>query len=582
MYSWHLPDSLFRLAVLGVGVVVLAVPIRRRLGGRRLSYATLLAGLLLLAGGEVFRLVAALGPHWLAPYRAIAFQGPTNAAGYFLVLVGFLSLVRDLGKAQDGAQRTIVSEHSRAEEARLQEAKLRAILNCASEYCIVSSDLEGRVTSYSSGGARLFGYQPDEVVGKMNVGRFWEPDRGLDLSSVFAAVRSSGFFEIETPLLRNDGTRFPALLTITPLKAPGGRLEGYVSIVRDITALKEAENALRRERDFVQGLLETNELLIVGTAMEDGRITMFNQGAEKITGYPRGEVIGRIYRETFLAPEDRPIVKNLREALRDGRLASLGSHEHVILTRTGDERRIAWTYNVSVDGDGRPSLLTAFGRDVTRERGLQASLEKAKIDLERANTELERLAATDALTGLLNRRQAEILFDHVLAAARRSSASVGVILMDLDHFKTVNDTYGHDAGDAALRHVAAQFQERLRASDIVARYGGEEFLIVLPETGAEGAASVTEDLRRRIHDQPLLWNEEPLRLSASFGVVVLEPHEDLDVRKLCSLADEAMYEAKRLGGNCVAARGSALLPEGACKIGRRRPPVRPARPAVTP
>jgi len=582
VYSWHLPDSLFRLAVLGVGVVVLAVPIRRRLGGRRLSYTTLLAGLLLLAGGEVFRLVAALAPHWLAPYRAIAFQGPTNAAGYFLVLAGFLSLVRDFGKAQDGAQRTIVSEHSRAEEARLQEAKLRAILNCASEYCIVSSDLEGRVTSYSSGGARLFGYQPDEVVGKMNVGRFWEPDRGLDLSSVFAAVRSSGFFEIETPLLRNDGTRFPALLTITPLKAPGGRLEGYVSIVRDITALKEAENALRRERDFVQGLLETNELLIVGTAMEDGRITMFNQGAEKITGYPRGEVIGRIYRETFLAPEDRPIVKNLREALRDGRLASLGSHEHVILTRTGDERRIAWTYNVSVDGDGRPSLLTAFGRDVTRERGLQASLEKAKLDLERANTELERLAATDALTGLLNRRQAEILFDHVLAAARRSSASVGVILMDLDHFKTVNDTYGHDAGDAALRHVAAQFQERLRASDIVARYGGEEFLIVLPETGAEGAASVTEDLRRRIHDQPLLWNEEPLRLSASFGVVVLEPHEDLDVRKLCSLADEAMYEAKRLGGNCVAARGSALLPEGACKIGRRRPPVRPARPAVTP
>jgi diguanylate cyclase (GGDEF)-like protein len=185
------------------------------------------------------------------------------------------------------------------------------------------------------------------------------------------------------------------------------------------------------------------------------------------------------------------------------------------------------------------------------ERRLRASMEKAKADLERANAELRRLAGTDGLTGLMNRRQAEILFDHEIALSRRNHTPLGVIFLDLDHFKAINDTHGHDMGDEALKHVAGLLRKRLRASDIVARYGGEEFLFILPGTDLEGAAQVAEDIRRVIQDNAFRSGEVQARLTGSFGVAMLPLRETLSADQLIRRADKAMYGAKKLGSNCV-------------------------------
>ena len=549
MNHWYVSDSLFRIAVLAFAAVAIPTIVRKRIRGRAVSYTAVTAGLVVLVAGEVVRLLITFWPQgWLA--GLVNVHLPTYAGGYLLMLVGFFSLMYDMGRTQVRDRQATQAEHVRAEEARLQQAKLRAILDGAADYAIITCDLEGMITSYSSGGARILGWTAGEVVGKMSVAQL-RPGSTLPAADVMATVRAQGRFEAELPMTRKDGTSVATLLTITPLTNADGCLEGYVGIAKNITEMREAREALRHERDFVKGILETNEAAIMSLALEDGRITLFNRGAERMTGYRRDEVMGRPYREVFLAPEDRPRAIRTREDVLHGRIKNVGTEEHFILIKSGERRLVAWTYTVLTDVANRPTHAVMFGHDVTAERQMVASLEEAKGALERANQELERLATTDYLTGLFNRRQANILFTREMARSRRHQTPIGVALLDLDHFKVVNDTHGHEVGDAVLKHVADQLRERLRASDVIARYGGEEFLIVLPETGLSEAARLADLVRRRIQENVLVCGDARIHQSTSLGVTVLEPGQDISIEELVRRADEAMYCAKNLGGNRV-------------------------------
>lgn len=538
--------------MMGLAAVVIPTLIRRRLGGNQSTYIGFTAGVGLLAIGYALRLAAALVPSWFESFDDVTVLLPIDVGGYMMAGAGFLSLIRDLGRAQDGARQVASDERDRADQARLQEAKFRAILNCATEYCIIACDPDGRIISYSTGGARLFGWEAEEVVGRMNVRQLRASNRPPSFDEICAAVRDRGHFEAEVLYARKNGETFPALLTITVLRGTEGQLEGYVGIIKDITALKAVQNDLQRERDFVRGILETSELCIVGLSLADGRITMFNHGAELITGYRADEVLGRPYVETLVQEDERPAAFARLDAIRATPGAAVSASERLIVTKAGESRRIAWTDTVSRDEADRPLFAVKFGYDVTAERRMQATLQQAKADLERANAELAHLATTDYLTGLINRRQADLLFNHEIARTRRSRRPLAVVLMDMDHFKAVNDTYGHEAGDAALRHVASEMRRRFRAGDIVARYGGEEFLILLPETDDAPAARLTETLRQRIAESPLVWGDGLIHVTASFGIAVLKPGQDIHPDVLVRMADEAMYWVKHLGGNQVA------------------------------
>jgi len=325
--------------------------------------------------------------------------------------------------------------------------------------------------------------------------------------------------------------------------------------------LKRVQATLRHERDFVRGILETNEVLIFTIDLEDGRIMMFNKGAEHLTGYSRDEVMGRRYREVFLAPEDRAAAVQLRQDIKAGRASAVGGHEHFIITKSGERRRISWKYTLCCDEQGQPTHIAVFGHDVTRQREMLSSLEQAKADLERANAELQRLAVTDDLTGLANRRLAATFFEREILRSRRSGSPLGVVLMDLDRFKGINDTYGHEAGDAVLKCVGQVLRGRLRGTDIVARYGGDEFLMVLPDTGAEGAALLADEIRRLIQNTPVAHGELRIAVTGSFGLAMLEAGQSLTIDQLVRRADEAMYRAKKTGGNRITTWGSPSAAE---------------------
>jgi len=176
---------------------------------------------------------------------------------------------------------------------------------------------------------------------------------------------------------------------------------------------------------------------------------------------------------------------------------------------------------------------------------------EARKELEQDNVALTRAATIDFLTNLVNRRQAVRYLERERARAKRTGESLAFIMVDLDHFKRINDAHGHQAGDAALKHAADLMKTRARTSDILIRYGGEEFLIVLPDTRLAGAVGLANSLRERIQDNPLTYGDAQLQLRASFGVAMLPPNQDIGVKDMIGRADKALYAAKEAGRNRV-------------------------------
>ena len=166
-----------------------------------------------------------------------------------------------------------------------------------------------------------------------------------------------------------------------------------------------------------------------------------------------------------------------------------------------------------------------------------------------AQNALQEAASTDHLTRLMNRRAVLERLEYEFAHNQRNQSVLTLLLVDLDHFKTINDSKGHDAGDNVLMEVAMRMKNMLRSPDMVARWGGEEFLIVLPNTELEGGLWVAEKIRGHIANTPFYCGGEALQITASFGAVHSSP--DCSIDRLIQSADRALYQAKRQGRNCV-------------------------------
>lgn len=191
-------------------------------------------------------------------------------------------------------------------------------------------------------------------------------------------------------------------------------------------------------------------------------------------------------------------------------------------------------------------------------RELELRIETRTAELRAANEELRRLALTDPLTAVLNRRA---LFDSTrreIERAQRHRHDLGVIMFDIDHFKDINDRYGHAAGDTILRHVTAAAAQVLRGTDALARYGGDEFVILALETDLAHALQLAERVRNTLEASKVSIGDHKLGVTASFGVAMLRP-DDREPEDVVSRADRALYEAKASGRNRVVIHDSSPM-----------------------
>ncbi|MFN3543582.1 MAG: diguanylate cyclase [Thiobacillus sp.] len=259
----------------------------------------------------------------------------------------------------------------------------------------------------------------------------------------------------------------------------------------------------------------------------------------------------------IIAHYDLPLLDGL-ELCQALRATEEGRRMHILLTSDDQhEDELTRAYEAGADGYV-PATITASGlhtrlQVAQRQVRLQDDWEKDRAQLRQiaaelavANRRLANVALTDLLTGLPNRRSAMDQLEQAWSAASRSGMPLAVMLIDIDHFKSVNDTFGHAAGDMVLREAAALMRASARREDSVCRFGGEEFLVICPNTNLEAALHSAERLRQALASRTIDLGQTSRQITASIGVAAREPGT-ADIDALVSAADQALYAAKAAG-----------------------------------
>ncbi|MCX8049007.1 MAG: EAL domain-containing protein [Methylohalobius sp.] len=358
-------------------------------------------------------------------------------------------------------------------------------------------------------------------------------------------------------LIRAPTRRLERLATTLPLLAQGrysearnllGRARSKIELYDEIDVLDETavrlsiqlENQARAlairnreladERDFIRGLLNAAQVIIL-TQTKEGLIRTVNDHGLSLTGFSYAELSGQPF--TFLlhhpsAAQD--FYQWLKKPVGEGEVRF--QHELEIRCCDGTLRDIVWVHTRLKESHSSQTAVLSVGLDVT--------------DRVRAEARLAWLANHDPLTGLYNRHRFQEELERTLAEVQRAQRICALILFDLDHFKDINDSSGHAAGDALLKLLAEILQERTRRSDVVARLGGDEFAVLMADTKAEGAEAFARGLNDRLIETPFTYAGRTYRVSASIGIVLI-PHHGDNLQDLLANADLAMYQAKQSG-----------------------------------
>ncbi len=275
---------------------------------------------------------------------------------------------------------------------------------------------------------------------------------------------------------------------------------------------------------------------------QDRRITYWNKGAERITGYLASEVIGRLCSDNILVHVDKSGKRLCTEIcpLSDAALDSAERSKEVFLHHKNGHR-VPITIRVAPIRDERGSVVG--GVEIFTDNT------PAAVALERL-AELERLAYVDALTGLANRRYAEITLNARLEELQRYGWRFGVLFIDIDHFKDINDRYGHNLGDQVLKMVAKTLQNSVRSFDVVSRWGGEEYVAVIANVESENLLTAANRSRALVEESGLPAYPG-LRITISLGATLARADDTID--SLIKRADALMYQSKKAGRNRVTA-----------------------------
>ena len=307
-------------------------------------------------------------------------------------------------------------------------------------------------------------------------------------------------------------------------------------VTRDITQLRETEADLRLSEERYR-LLAENAWEVIWTASPDGTIDYISPSVERVRGFTPAEAMSMSIEQTHPPASAASVIdfyRRLFAAIEAGAQLPVFRGEHQYYRKDGSIMVGEVQVIPQVADDGQVVEILGVTRDISERKQFEA--------------ELRRLAVYDPVTGVWNRRHGQELMAADLEQARGSSQRLTVLMLDIDHFKSVNDTHGHQAGDRVLGDICRRVLDTVNGTDIVARWGGEEFVVMLRNCGLDDASNVAEKIRSRIADSPFGMIGS---VTASIGVSELRPDDDL--ASWLARADDALYEAKRSGRNAVKA-----------------------------
>ncbi len=424
----------------------------------------------------------------------------------------------------------------------------------------LSLDSNGIILQTNQTFAEMLGLAAREVVGKTLADFLLPEDRAVFLGRFRAFFNNPKGKSIDVRLARAAKHAKGGLFArLTGRLETDGRLPAssepqtyLLVIVSDISAQRLMEDALRQSEELFRLAFENAN---IGMCLVDlnGRFMKVNQQMCRIFGYNADE-FEQMEVNNITHPNHQYMIHELLEQ------AASGAREHFTYERQYLHKagHVLWgqiSSSLVRDGAGRPLYFISHIQDITERKQAEDALRQAKSELESKNEELyqayireQLLARTDTLTGINNRRYFFEVAVHEFNAAVRYGHPLSAIVFDIDHFKELNDTYGHKAGDDMLRNLAQLTRQQLRDADILARYGGEEFIVLLPYTNASQAYLVAERIREKVAAFRLAVAETEVGITLSLGVAAFDPQTD-NLDKLIQRADQAMYQAKNGGRN---------------------------------
>jgi diguanylate cyclase (GGDEF)-like protein/PAS domain S-box-containing protein len=402
---------------------------------------------------------------------------------------------------------------------------------------IVVIDAQTRRIHYANEGARKnLGYGIEELTALSTKDLIvdWTDERRHALAGglLGGAVKQ---ITVELELMRKDGSRYTA-----DVRAQRSRYRGrdvFVVIANDITARKRAEEQLHREKEFAQITLASIGDALV-TTDEKGIVTYLNPVAERLTGWTLQTATGREAWEVFRIVSESDRMKAecpVDRVLRTGEVTGLANNT-MLLSLDGGEYSVEDSAAPIRGKDGRIAGVVLVFRDVSEAR-------------EMAN-HLSWQASHDALTDLVNRREFERLATELLLSAKNDQQEHALLYVDLDQFKVVNDSCGHQAGDELLKQLSALLKSKMRRSDTLARLGGDEFGVLLAGCDVARARTIAQQLLETVHGFRYVWRDRLFAVSASIGVAEISAATE-NIESVMAAADTACFLAKDKGRNQV-------------------------------
>jgi len=422
-----------------------------------------------------------------------------------------------------------ITEHKQLEQAVIKsEERYRTILEQMHD-SYYEVDLAGNFAFANESTGYSLGYSPEELIGQNY--RLTVPEE--DVENMFAAfneVYRTGKPNTGFPhrIRHKDGSITFSEMSIALRKNKQGDIIGFRSVSRDITERKHMEKEVQESAEKYRALIENiNDVFY--TLDTQGNISYVSPVVERLTQYKVSDLIGKPF-IPLIYPDDLPALLDSFNRLVSGQLEPW---EFRILDKDG---RIIFVRTSSrpLYKDGEIVGITALMTDITERKQMEQKLEE--------------LATHDYLTGLPNRVLLTDRFSMAAALAGRNKARLAVMSLDLDKFKTINDTLGHAAGDQVLKTVSARLTGIIRGSDTIARIGGDEFILVMQETKRKEDANAIAQKIVDVFAEPLLIDGHPLNVSTSIGIAIY-PEDAEDLETLIKKSDAAMYYSKGHGRN---------------------------------